>query len=189
MLVDNAVVVLESIYRHRERGMSRLRAALQGSRQVLPAVIASTATSVIVFLPLVLGGKTEVTTWIGEVGRTIIFTLACSLFISVTAIPLAMGRLLPERATTPGHAFVALTRRHRRVLEWTLAHRPLALGIAFVVVITAVIPFALKVDKSAFSGTQVKAVNVNYEFTDNLNYREVEKYVRTGSSRTSRRST
>ncbi len=177
MLVDNAVVVLESIYRHRECGLSRLRAALQGARQVLPAVVASTATSVIVFLPLVLGGRTEVTTWIGEVGRTIIFTLGCSLLVSVTAIPLAMGRLLPERAAAPPRLLERLSLRHRRVLGWTLAHRLAALGIAFLVVVTAAVPFALKVDKSAFSGTKVEAVNVSYEFTDNLNHREVEKYV------------
>jgi HAE1 family hydrophobic/amphiphilic exporter-1 len=78
MLVDNAVVVLESIYRKRQSGQGPLRAALEGSREVLPAVIAATGTSIIVFLPLVLGGRTEITTWIGEVGRTIIFTLLCS---------------------------------------------------------------------------------------------------------------
>src|SRR5204862_2155931 len=101
MLVDNAVVVLESIYRHRERGHSRLRAALAGSQEVLPAVVAATGTAIIVFLPLVLGGKTEITTWIGEVGRTIIFTLVCSLFLSLTAIPLAMGRVLRAGSAPP----------------------------------------------------------------------------------------
>src|SRR5204863_7853728 len=54
MLVDNAVVVLESIYRKRQSGMGALRASLTGSREVLPAVIAATGTSIIVFLPLVL---------------------------------------------------------------------------------------------------------------------------------------
>src|SRR5512134_690038 len=82
MLVDNAVVVLEAIYRKRQEGQSALRAALAGSREVLPAVVCSTLTSVIVFLPLVLGGRTEITTWLGEVGRTIIFTLGCSLYLS-----------------------------------------------------------------------------------------------------------
>jgi HAE1 family hydrophobic/amphiphilic exporter-1 len=62
MLVDNAVVVQESIYRHRQRRRGRLRSALEGAREVMPAVISATATSVIVFLPLVLGGRTEITT-------------------------------------------------------------------------------------------------------------------------------
>jgi len=65
MLVDNAVVVLEAIHRHRQAGQSALHAALSGSKEVQAAVVCSTLASVIVFLPLVLGGRTEITTWLG----------------------------------------------------------------------------------------------------------------------------
>ena len=176
MLVDNAVVVLESIQRHGERGESRLRAALQGSREVLPAVVSSTATSVIVFLPLVLGGRTQVTVWIGEVGRTIIFTLVCSLFLSLTVIPLATGRFLKMESRAPSRFLLRLAALHQRILGWTLAHRPATVGIALAVLAAAFVMF-MPVDKSAFTGTKVEAVTIGYEFTDNLNYREVEKYV------------
>jgi len=176
MLVDNAVVVLESIYRHRQKGEGPLKAALTGSREVLAAVVCSTATSIIVFLPLVLGGRTEITTWIGEVGRTIIFTLLCSLFLSLTVIPLAMGRLLPA---PPARQFALITRLsdgYLRLLRWTLAHRPATVGLALLVVVTAGLAFA-KVDKSAFTASKVEAVRMQYEFADNLNYREVESAV------------
>ncbi len=176
MLVDHAVVVLESITRHRERGESPLRSALKGSREVLPAVVSSTLTSVIVFLPLVLGGRTEITTWIGEVGRTIIFTLTCSLFLSLTVIPLVMGRVLRTTGGVPSRFFVGLADLHQRVLRWTLSHRPVATGIAVGVFAAAVAMF-MPVDKSAFTATKVEAVNLRYEFADNLNYRQVEKYV------------
>jgi HAE1 family hydrophobic/amphiphilic exporter-1 len=176
MLVDNAVVVLESITRHRERGQSRLRAALEGSREVLPAVVSATTTSVIVFLPLVLGGRTEITTWIGEVGRTIIFTLACSLLLSLTVIPLAMGRAIRGAIGEPSPLFVRLSALHQRALGWTLAHRPAASGMALGIFVVAVFLFA-PVDKSAFTGTRVESVNMRYEFADNLNHREVERYV------------
>ena len=176
MLVDNAVVILESIQRHRERGAPRLRAALRGSREVLPAVVSSTATSIIVFLPLVLGGRTEVTIWVGEVGRTIIFTLACSLFLSLTVIPLAMGRVLKAEVGASSALLVRLAALYQRVLGWTLAHRPATVGIAFAVMVGAVLMF-IPVDKSAFTGNKVEAVSIEYEFTDNLNYREIERYV------------
>jgi HAE1 family hydrophobic/amphiphilic exporter-1 len=176
MLVDNAVVVLESIYRHRQRGMGSLRAAIAGSREVLPAVVCATTTSIIVFLPLVLGGRTEITTWIGEVGRTIIFTLVCSLFLSLTAIPLVLGRLLRQGPSPQPELLVRMAAAHQAVLRWTLAHRPLTAVLALVVFATAMLPFT-KVDKSAFTGTEVEAVTVSYEFADNLNHREVERYV------------
>jgi HAE1 family hydrophobic/amphiphilic exporter-1 len=176
MLVDNAVVVLESIYRLRQRGVGSLRAALEGSREVLPAVVCATTTSIIVFLPLVLGGRTEITTWIGEVGRTIIFTLLCSLFLSLTAIPLVLGRVLRQGPSPQPGLLVKLASAHQAVLRWTLAHRPAAAGLALVVFLTAMLPFA-KVDKSTFTGTKVEAVTVHFEFADNLNEHEVERYV------------
>ena len=176
MLVDNAVVVLESIHRHRGAGASRMRAALSGSREVLPAVISSTATSIIVFLPLVLGGRTEITTWIGEIGRTIIFTLIASLFLSLTVIPLAMGRLLDVGMGKPAQLLVRMAATHQRMLAWTLRHRPAAAGIAFGLFVLAIVMF-LPVDKSTFTATKVEAVQLRYEFSDNVNYREAERYV------------
>jgi HAE1 family hydrophobic/amphiphilic exporter-1 len=176
MLVDNAVVVLESIHRHRQQGMGALRAAVTGSREVMPAVVCATGTSIIVFLPLVLGGRTEITTWIGEVGRTIIFTLLCSLFLSLTAIPLALGRLLPHRPAPSTRWIERLAAAYQKALSWTLAHRPATVGIAFAVIVTAAVPF-MKVDKSAFTGTKVEAVNLQYTFADNVNHREAERYV------------
>jgi len=176
MLVDNAVVVLESITRHKEQGESRVKATLRGSREVLPAVISSTATSIIVFLPLVLGGRTEITTWIGEVGRTIIFTLLGSLFLSLTLIPLAMGLWFQAGVGKPSRLLVAIERLHQRVLGWTLTHRPAAAGIAFAVFVIAIFLF-MPVDKSAFTAAKVESVTLNYDFSDNVNYRETEKYV------------
>jgi HAE1 family hydrophobic/amphiphilic exporter-1 len=177
MLVDNAVVVLESIYSRRQQGMRPLRAALTGSREVLPAVVCSTLTSVIVFLPLVLGGRTEITTWLGEVGRTIIFTLGCSLYLSLTAIPLAMGRLVPASAAAPQTRGITwLTGRYERALGWLIHHRVLA-AVGAVAFFLASVGAFLPVNKSAFTGSKVEAVRVDYDFADNLNYREVEKYV------------
>jgi HAE1 family hydrophobic/amphiphilic exporter-1 len=176
MLVDNAVVVIESIYRYRQRGLGRLHAALRGSKEVLPAVVSSTASSIIVFLPLVIGGRTEITTWIGEVGRTIIFTLLCSLFLSLTAIPLVSGRFLGTASVPRVGAVEWLAARYQALLDWTLVHRPATCAIAFGVVVIAVFPF-MKVDKSSFAGTKVESVEMEYRFADNLNLHEVERYV------------
>ena len=176
MLVDNAVVVLESIHRHRERGLSSLRATLVGCREVTPAVVCATMTSMIVFLPLVLGGRTEISTWIGEVGRTIIFALACSLFLSLTAIPLALGRFLRADVGSQAGVLARIAAFHQRVLGWTLTHRPATAGIAVAVFIVAVAAF-IPVNKTPFTGSKVDAVTMEYSFADNLNYREVEKYV------------
>ena len=94
MLVDNAVVVLESIYQHLERGKGRVAAAVIGTKEVITAVSAATLTSVIIFVPLVFGRKTSLSIWLADTGISIILALLCSLFISLTLIPLGMARLL-----------------------------------------------------------------------------------------------
>ena len=94
MLVDNAVVVLESIYQKLEKGMDRVSAARTGTQEVLTAVIAATLTSVIIFVPIIFGEKNGFTVYFSNSGVAIIFALLASLFASLTLIPLAMARVL-----------------------------------------------------------------------------------------------
>ncbi len=94
MLVDNAVVVLESIFQNLEKGKDRVTAARVGTQEVITAVIAATLTSIIIFFPLVFGKKTNYSVWLADTGTSIIIALLCSLFISLTLIPLGVGRLL-----------------------------------------------------------------------------------------------
>ena len=94
MLVDNAVVVLESIYQKLEMGMDRVSAARIGTQEVITAVIAATLTSVIIFVPLIFGEKNNFSVQLSHTGIAIIYALGASLFISLTLIPLAMARLL-----------------------------------------------------------------------------------------------
>jgi hydrophobic/amphiphilic exporter-1 (mainly G- bacteria), HAE1 family len=94
MLVDNAVVVLESIFQNLEKGKDRVTAARVGTQEVITAVTAATLTSIIIFFPLVFGKKTNYSVWLADTGTSIIIALLCSLFISLTLIPLGVGKLL-----------------------------------------------------------------------------------------------
>ncbi|MGB5131740.1 MAG: efflux RND transporter permease subunit, partial [Steroidobacteraceae bacterium] len=107
MLVDNAVVVLENIVRHRERGLSRLEAAQVGTREVATAITAATLTSVAVFFPMVF-----ITGIAGQLFKdqalTVSFALLFSLVVAMTLVPmLAAGREAPPVADPerqPGRA-------------------------------------------------------------------------------------
>ncbi len=95
MLVDNAIVVLENIYRHHQLGKGRMEAAVAGTREVWGAVVASTATTLAVFLPVLFVEEQA-----GQLFRDIALAISCSvglsLLISVTVIPTAAARLLPK---------------------------------------------------------------------------------------------
>lgn len=93
MLVDNSIVVIENIYRLRSKGVGAARAAVQDTRQVAGAIIASTLTTVCVFLPMVFTAGT-VRELMMPISLTIIFTLAASLLIAMTVVPAAGSTLL-----------------------------------------------------------------------------------------------
>ncbi|HLG52858.1 MAG TPA: efflux RND transporter permease subunit, partial [Steroidobacteraceae bacterium] len=107
MLVDNAVVVLENIVRHRERGLSRLEAAQLGTREVATAITAATLTSVAVFFPMVF-----ITGIAGQLFKdqalTVSFALLFSLIVAMTLVPmLAAGYDVPpppDPERQPGRA-------------------------------------------------------------------------------------
>ncbi|UCF79302.1 MAG: efflux RND transporter permease subunit [Candidatus Eiseniibacteriota bacterium] len=176
MLVDNAVVVLESIFRHRQSGAAPADATVMGTREVLPAVVTSTLTTIIVFLPLTLGARTEISVWISETGKTIFAAILCSLLVSVTLIPLFMhrfGHLVRERSSD---LIRRLTERYQRFLTWSLAHRWKMGGIMAAVFLSMIFPF-MKMEKSAFSGIKVEDIPIRYEFSENVNHIVAERYV------------
>ncbi|RMG64075.1 MAG: efflux RND transporter permease subunit [Calditrichaeota bacterium] len=126
MLVDNAIVIVENIYRHHEEGKSLLRAAREATAEVGMPVIASTATTLLAFLPMVF--------WPGIVGEfmsylpiTLIITLSASLFVALVFNPVISSSFLKldERMSQlPGDRLLRwLTVHYERTLRWSL-HNP-----------------------------------------------------------------
>ncbi|MEE9516589.1 MAG: efflux RND transporter permease subunit, partial [Candidatus Adiutricales bacterium] len=94
MLVDNAIVVLENIYRMREAGLDPKEAAIKGSEEVTPAILASTLTTLAVFLPLVfVRGMSGI--MFQKLAYVVSFALACSLVAALTLVPMLASRMLP----------------------------------------------------------------------------------------------
>jgi HAE1 family hydrophobic/amphiphilic exporter-1 len=123
MLVDNSVVITESIFRYRQMDPDRPeRATLDGVREVGLAVIASTATSVCVFLPIVFGEQIDITVFLWHVGVTISVAIVLSLLISQTLIPLLASRVPAPPPPESGTFMERLTRRYTSALAWTLDH-------------------------------------------------------------------
>jgi HAE1 family hydrophobic/amphiphilic exporter-1 len=167
MLVDNAIVVLESIDRRRRAEPDAKRAALEGAREVALAVTSSTLTTVIVFLPLIVGASTELTTWLEEIGIAISIALVCSLFSSLTLIPMTASRLLRRRAAGPPPAVAWLEERYARMLGWTLRHKAWTGCLVVAGLAAGFAPFPLKlVETAQFAGTINRRLFLRYEFSD-----------------------
>jgi HAE1 family hydrophobic/amphiphilic exporter-1 len=148
MLVDNAVVITESIFRHRAMDPDEpVRATLTGVREVGLAVIAGTATTIIVFVPLMFGTKTDISIFMTHVAVTIIVALLASLLIAQTLVPMLAARIPPPPQARPGAWMSRLTNRYTRSLDWILGHPWwTALGVLIVCVI-GVLPLLLNLVK------------------------------------------
>ena len=113
MLVDNAIVVLENIYRLREAGVGPEESAVNGSQEVMSAVIASTLTTLVVFLPLIfVRGMSGV--MFKQLSYVVAFSLGCSLVVALTLVPMLASKIrLPQNNHSSAH--VTLGRRIFRI--------------------------------------------------------------------------
>jgi HAE1 family hydrophobic/amphiphilic exporter-1 len=150
LIVDDAVVVLENIFRHIERDHKEAtEAAVSGTNEIVSAVVASTWTVMVVFLPLLLI-KGQAGQMFTQFAVVVIFSLAVSLLDATTVVPMLATRLIHGEAhreslqnahrSLLGRAFVrfgrwfeALDARYRRGLRWAIHHRALTLGGALVI--------------------------------------------------------
>ena len=141
MMVDNAVVVVESIYQYREKYPDDpMRCAIEGTRSVQLAISAGTLTSIIVFAPNMFGETNEMSIFLGQVALTITISLLASWLVAVSLIPMISARLKTPPSVTAVHGFVpALSRHYSAFLRWTLQHRLHAwLGIVLIMLISFV---------------------------------------------------
>jgi hydrophobic/amphiphilic exporter-1 (mainly G- bacteria), HAE1 family len=96
MLVDPAVVALESIFRRREEGETAFDAALNGSREIGMAVLASSLTTMCVFVPFFFLSDSRAATWLRDAGMTICIAVGVSMVVAITLIPLATSKLFGD---------------------------------------------------------------------------------------------
>ncbi len=123
MLVDNAVVVTESVFRHRNEDRENpFRATMKGVHEVGLAIIAGTATTVVVFAPIIFGVKTDIMVFLTQVAITIIVALLASLLIAQTLVPMLAARVAIPPPPKSGALMDRLTKRYIRGLSWELKH-------------------------------------------------------------------
>jgi HAE1 family hydrophobic/amphiphilic exporter-1 len=176
MLVDNAVVVIENIFRHQEKGEDTREATRKGSAEVAVAVTAATLTSVIVFLPLIFNKPSEMNLYLKELGISVCIVILASLFISQTLIPLATSWFINSKPKPKSRAMVKAESVYWRLLAFNLRHRWLAPVILLAALGSAYCPFT-KVDKNFDTSESELFVQVNYDFSENLSLERKEEFV------------
>jgi HAE1 family hydrophobic/amphiphilic exporter-1 len=177
MLVDNAVVIVEAIEHHSSLGAPPLQAIRQGGRDVSLATVASTLSSVIVFLPLIFGDPADpMAALLSPLGLTFAIVLVCSLFISQTLVPLLMPAVLRMnrgRPTPPSPIMDRIGGAYGWLIARTLKHRRATLLISLLLAATAVYPaMRLNFDIGELE-PRPDQIDVALQFVGSPGYREI----------------
>ncbi|WP_407351499.1 efflux RND transporter permease subunit [Luteimonas sp. R10] len=165
MLVDNAVVVVESIYQERERYPDRpWYASIVGTRHVAIALSAGTLCHCIVFLPNLLGETNNISIFMAQIAITISVSLLASWLVAVSLIPMLSARLkTPPAVSKPGGLIPRMQKRYAAVLRWTLEHR--GWSVAGIVLIVAVSVAPMKLTRfDMFGGGSAGELNLYYQW-------------------------
>lgn len=195
MMVDSAIVILENIYRYREEGYSKKEAAIKGTDEVATAVIASTLTSIAVFLPIVFV-EGIAAQFFRELALTVSFSLGASLLVALTLVPMMSSKILAvsngksaneeqkekkkgvlsKAFAVTGNFLGFLDRIYGRVLAWALNHRKTVVGGVFLVL---VLSFALVplVGMEFMPGMDSGQITVNVELDKGTVLTETNKVV------------
>ena len=150
-VVDDAIVVIENVMRHFEKGMPPMQAALLGAKEIGFTVLSMSLSLVAVFIPLLLMGGV-----VGRLFREFAVTLSAailvSLGVSLTTTPMMCSRLLKQEQAGQKHnvfyrasdrGFRALLGTYERTLTWVLHHAPLTLGVLFLTIAVNIYLFAI----------------------------------------------
>lgn len=146
MVVDNAIVVVESIYARRQGGEDAKRAAVEGAADVNLAITLSTLTTMVVFLPVILMSEdANFSFFMGQIGMPVVWALGASLVVALVFTPVTttlLGRKGVGAALAEAPRWITwLTTRYRSSLAWVLANRAdAATGILAFTMLTVVLP-------------------------------------------------
>lgn len=185
IIVDDAIIIIENVYRHVEEGWPRRQAAIRGTMEVFWPVVASTATTCSAFLPLLL-----MTGVLGEffaiIPKVIVAALVASLIEAFIVLPSHLSDFgarpaPPDRAPRPSRvdrAFAAVDRRFVRVLRWALRHRWLVVGGAYLLCVGLIATAAAFKSVTLLTEGDVESFDVRVRMPTDSSPRETDRVLR-----------
>jgi len=175
MLVDNAVVVVESIYQEREKYPGQpAMASIIGTRHVAIALSAGTLCHCVVFLPMMFGEKNIITIYLSQLAVTISVSLLASWLVAVSLIPMLSARMkTPPALKSP--LIGRLQERYARVLRWTLLNR--GWSVAGIVLVSLVSVWPMTHTTGGGDNNKPDEINIFYQWKGAYSKEEMGKEV------------
>jgi HAE1 family hydrophobic/amphiphilic exporter-1 len=180
MIVDDAIVVIENIVRHRRSGQSMTASAIIGTNQVAGAVIASTLTTCVIFLPVVFM-QTVTGAMFKELALVVVFSLMCSLLSSMTLVPMLASRFLaehhePEREDGKMGTMERVYEHYGRIVGWALDHRGTVIAGTGLLLLVALIG-ARGISYELAPQTEPDTISINMRMAEGTNITVLYSYL------------
>jgi len=184
LIVDNSIVVLENIVRLREQGRDLKDSSLNGTRQVTGAIIASTLTTSVIFLPVVFM-QTISGMLFKELALVVVFSLLCSLFVALSLVPMLGSRYLTVRKKDNNESqrqskfarwTEQLERHYTRIIQSAISHRLIVFGTAITLLVISVLLWQLLPVELA-PQTDANEIDVDLEMAQGTNIAVVNNYL------------
>lgn len=176
MLVDNAVVVTESIHQNQQKMDDAKSATLSGTQQVGMAVTAGTLTTIIVFLPNIVSELSMIAVQLYHVAISIIIALVASLLISLTIIPLLTARIKPPQKSSKKRFIDKMEGWYGNLLGWLMNHRYTTSLLIFGTFLSVIIPMQF-MEVDMFPNDASRELYLQYNLNDTYTLEQVEKTV------------
>lgn len=175
-VVDDAIVMLENITRHREAGASLLDAALKGSKEIGFTLISLTISLIAVLIPLLFMGDV-VGRLFHEFAVTLAAAIALSLVVSLTLTPMMCAYLLKNKKHNQKHSRWSLDKiidRYAKALQWVFKHQPLMLGIMLSTIVLAGVLYWM-IPKGFFPVQDSGVIQVVTEASDDISFQAMSE--------------
>lgn len=176
MLVDNAVVVTESIHQNQNKMKDPKKATIMGVKQVGMAVTAGTLTTIIVFLPNIVSELSMIAVQLYHVAISIIIALVASLLISLTIIPLLTSRIKPPKKKSKKRFIDKLEVWYGNLLSWLMDHRYTSSTLIFGTFFSVIVPLSF-ISVDMFPNEASRELYLHYNLNDTYTLERVEQSV------------
>jgi len=179
MVVDNSIVVLENIYDKRAQGKDTKTASLWGASEVALAVTMATATTIVVFLPLILmNDNAGFRFHMLRIGLPVIISLVASLFVALVFIPLASIRVVSTREVKEPSIIIKTNQLYQRLLKWTIGHR-IETSVILLLIIFSMFYASKNAKYTDNMDGNINDVDLFFDLPENLTVEQVAKIMHT----------
>jgi len=175
LVVDNAIVITENIYRFSGLGYDLKKSAIAGASEVGLAILLATLTTIVVFLPMmIMGGESFMSFYLTRIGVPVIFALLASLFIALIFIPLISTKTIPKKTKIIHPTHNKFAQLYQTILVKILKHKVDAVIVIILIILSQFIPMGMMKNSDQAEGG-MRDAKIICNFPSNYNVDKVDK--------------